>query len=332
MSGTNKVSCVLALVIPSSQIDRLRRRFERLTRRWGYADREIKGSRLGEAEVSAVIQLLREYEVIAEVVFVDTGIVGQASVTEFQRLQADKITEQFSDSDEGRLIDQLRELRGIMMALPPQLVLQTVLTIRLVENVLETATLFYVQRRPVELSSFDWTVDAKNVTLTNFERLWSTAILPMLQTASITSPFPTLEGQDYSHFAKFYISNEDFPDFLRELSQRSGVPGDGGIDLKRVLTDCLRFADSNTDPGLRMADIVASAFTRALNGTLGREGWRRLGELMVRKPLMVMLRVNKDEPTVASVHAPYAATFHEIEAAGRPMLTPRNNRRANRIT
>lgn len=202
-SGANKVSCVVALVIPSSQIDRLRRRFERLTRGWGQAGKEIKGSRLSETEVAAVIQLLREYEVI-------------------------------------------------------------------------------------------------------------------------------MEGQDYSHFSRFYVSNEDFPDFLQDLSQRSGCPGAGGIDLKRVLTESLRFADSSTDPGLRMADIVASAFTRALNGTLRREGWRRLGELMVRKPLMVMLRVNKDEPTVASVHPPYAAKFREIEAAGRPMLTPRNERRANR--
>ena len=45
----------------------------------------------------------------------------------------------------------------------------------------------------------------------------------------------------------------------------------------------LHFESSMENTGLQAADIVASALTRALNGSLQIEGWRDLGRLLIRR-------------------------------------------------
>lgn len=327
--SAHKISCVAAVVIPSSQVDRLSSRYRRLLDRWGVD--ELKGSKMDEEQIASVISLLREFEVIAEVVAVDTGITDSARVIAYRKLQADKLTEHFTDQDQGNIVSEFRRRREDMLALSPQLMLQAVMTISLVENVLQTATIFFVQRRPEELGDFRWVVDAKNVTVTKFEALWSSVILPFVQATSVREPFPTLERADYSHFSKYYMKTEDFPEHLREAIKRQrGTFGDGGIDLRRILTENLSFVDSKVEIGLQLADAVASGFSRAMNGTLQRAGWSNLGALFVREPQLLTLRVDPTEPDSVSVDAPYKPVLNEVRSSCRPMFTPRFERIGDR--
>ena len=55
----------------------------------------------------------------------------------------------------------------------------------------------------------------------------------------------------------------------------------GGIDIGLIMKEDLAFRNSKDELGLQLADIVASAFTRAFNRTLGEAGWRDLGRLLI---------------------------------------------------
>jgi uncharacterized protein DUF3800 len=52
------------------------------------------------------------------------------------------------------------------------------------------------------------------------------------------------------------------------------------FDPREVITKDLKFSRSDQYSGLQIADIVASAITRACNGTLQRRGWDHVGKLM----------------------------------------------------
>ena len=51
-----------------------------------------------------------------------------------------------------------------------------------------------------------------------------------------------------------------------------------------LLRESVAFPDSKDEPGLQLADIAASAFTKAMNGKLPPTVWRLLGPLMFEKP------------------------------------------------
>jgi hypothetical protein len=54
----------------------------------------------------------------------------------------------------------------------------------------------FVQRRPSELGRFVWTIDRKDRTVTEMERLWSTLILPIGEPWSAERPLARVEGFD----------------------------------------------------------------------------------------------------------------------------------------
>lgn len=58
-----KISSITALIIPDRYIDRLTKKFIELRKSWGY-DREVKGSKLHEKQVSETIVLLRIHDVL----------------------------------------------------------------------------------------------------------------------------------------------------------------------------------------------------------------------------------------------------------------------------
>ena len=91
----------------------------------------------------------------------------------------------------------------------------------------------------------------------------------------------------------------------RAFEESFGVPveqgGDGppryGTDIGKLLRDNLAFRDSRDEVGLQLVDVLAAIMTRALNGSLGDDGWKQLGHLMVRTDHTVWLvRLAPDAP------------------------------------
>jgi hypothetical protein len=183
-----------------------------------------------------------------------------------------------------------------------------------IRRLLDSLTLYFAQRSPAELGAFAWTVDAKANKPTRAEKLWSTLILPFLH----ERPLMLLEGTDYSALERFAVRVPS--------SDRSGALLDG-FDIKAMITERLEFKDSREVPGLQLVDVVASALTRALNNTLGKDGWRDLGTLFIRRRNGTLhfatLRAERTGPVSEMVRkAPRIAEIvAEIESRARPMLT-----------
>jgi hypothetical protein len=324
----NRVSAVGALVVPDRQGIDLFAKFEALTTRWATNGEEVKGSTLSEIQIAGVIELVGQYDCLFDVRGIDMGLHDVARIGTFQDRQASAVTAEITASHHHSWREWAAATEGRMRSLSPQLFTQAMLTIYLVLDLLQTATIYYVQRRPEELGQFRWRVDPKDPThRTELEMLWTDVILPMGQTQSIKEPFATIPGCDYSYFGRFYVDRDDMPaDLARHAGERRRR--DGGIDVEKILQD-LTFPDSRTESGLQITDILLSAFCRALNGTLGERGWTMLGRLMTTtqdsRSRLVFLRLDPAEKLPGG-RRPYASTLTSIESETRDILTPGRRR------
>jgi len=198
------------------------------------------------------------------------------------------------------------------------------LTIYLVLDLVQIVTTYYVQRQPEALGHFRWRVDPKDPTRrTELEELWTNIILPIGQTQSMSDPFVTVEGCDYSAFSRYYISRDEMPASL--VQHVSDNPNDGGLDFKTLLLEDLDFPNSASEVGLQIVDILLSAFCRALNGTLDARGWDMLGRLMTHTPndrsRIVFLRLDRNE-AVPNEPRKHAVARHTWDSMRRDILTP----------
>lgn len=172
--------------------------------------------------------------------------------------------------------------------MPNQLFLQAMATWELIIRTIREATLYYVQRQPIELGDISWAIDRKDRTITEMEKTWSTLILPLSQTAFIKKPLLCIEEEDYSHFDSRYGPTDDMtdPETLRHrewLGSVSEKPMDSvAIDAELVLTEQRTFEDSRNSLGLQLCDMLAAILRRALNNRLQLPGWKDFGGLLIR--------------------------------------------------
>jgi hypothetical protein len=134
------------------------------------------------------------------------------------------------------------------------------------------------------MKSFHWIVDAKEKSITEHERLWSLVIYPIMYTQSIKQPMFYVAGGDYSYFERFQETDEEG---IRQIEEEEGYEkGElGATKLELILGKSFKFQDSKDNVGLQMADILANATQRALNGKLKKSGWENIGTLMIaQKP------------------------------------------------
>lgn len=174
------------------------------------------------------------------------------------------------------------------------------ISILLIQRILDHSPLYYCQRIPEELGNFIWFVDAKdkNTGKTPFEKLWSTLLMPILESNYHMGVF---EEGDYSYFHKYEVESKDMTDHQRSLMSEKSI---GGVNIKKLINEQLFFEDSSTNIGLQLVDIMSSAFTRAMNGNLKHKGWRHLGMLMVKQPSIVLLDTDKsNHPELDSRHS-----------------------------
>ena len=178
----SKVSCVTSLTIPDRHMDAVEKNFSSLKNYWGY-EKEVKGSKLSEKQISDTIALLREYDVLLDIVCLNIGNHSSENIDKYKAEQADKLIENLTKEHHENLVRQVHEYRDRLLKLPNQLFIQARISILLIKRILDHSPLYYCQRIPEELGNFVWFVDAKdkNTGKTPFEELWSTLLMPVLE-------------------------------------------------------------------------------------------------------------------------------------------------------
>jgi hypothetical protein len=313
----SKVSSVTSLTIPECHFESLSKKYLGLRSSRGY-EKEVKGSRLTEKQIADTISLLRNHDVLLDIICIDVGMHSEEEITQYKSVQADKLIEHLTDEHHENLVRQVYEYREQLLRLSNQLFIQAVLTIQLVERTLNTSTLYYCQRMPRELGNFVWFIDAKNDNgeRTPFEELWSTLLMPILET---NFKMDSLEGCDYSYLAKYEIPIEELTPHQKSLMTEKSV---GAVSLNKLIKDQLSFSDSASNIGLQLVDIMASAFNRAMNGTLKYKGWRHLGALTVQRPSMVLLGVGAAPKPIEEER--HMSVLRDMKTKRKPMLTAKD--------
>lgn len=312
-SPSPKISSVVSLTIPDEYLESVNKEYLSLKRTWGF-NGEAKGSKLAEKQISEVILLLRNHNVLVEIVCLDVATHSNENVEKYKEVQANKLTENLTDEHHENMVTQLHAYRDRLIGLPNQLFLQAMITIQLIKRILENSTLYYSQCMPKELGAFNWVVDAKdsNVNKTNYEELWSTLLMPILQTNFSLGQF---EDGDYSYFSKYDVAFEDMTDFQKSIRSENSI---GATDIKKLIGESLSFDDSSSIIGLQLVDIVASAFNRAMNGNLGLKGWRHLGSLMGQEPSMLLFESGDIKNT--KMYQRHMDVISNLKAGRKPML------------
>ena len=273
------VSCVAALVIPETQQKRIFEEYESILKRWNITRDEVKGSSLNELQVAQAIELLRNYDVLLEIVAIDLSLHSEDDISKHKKLQVDKLTANLTSRHSKQSIENTLRIQSILKNLSNQLYVQSVLTFQLIHSILNTTTLYYCLRHPSELSIFNWIVDAKDLKRISYEDYWSTTVAMYLQSISTKQPILALEGGDYSYFKRF--CNAELPGYLKGVITRND--NELLLDATMILRESLVFESSNSNIGLQLIDILANTFCRAIKNNLQIKGWDKLGNLIVNK-------------------------------------------------
>jgi hypothetical protein len=241
---------------------------------------EVKGRALTEEQVGKVVALCRRYDVLLEVRAFDISRQPDSLISEFRLEQAARLTATLSPAHSSQLRRRVEAEREYMERMTNQLFVQALLTVFLFDDVLRNAIPYYSLRRPSELASFRWRVDAKDEFVTEAESLWRFVLSPLLQTMSLQRPYGKIPGGDYSYLHQFegLVAPE-----LEEFARSRGIPFERSapqLDLAKVVETDFAFRSSKEDSGVRLVDVLSAAIRRAMMGRLDRHGWKRIGSLM----------------------------------------------------
>ncbi len=322
--GRHTISCVAALALPTSNKDTVFGEFQGLRHVWGQGSTEIKGSSLNESQIRDVVLLLNRFDALVEVCATDMGLYTADHITEHKKKQADNLTKHLAPSHHPQLIKQINDYKTALLRTADQSYLQSTLTIELIDRLIRVATLYYCQRLPKELGAFHWTIDAKDKRILPTEEYWRTFMLPYFEWRSIRRPLAELAGGDYSYFERFRLTLDTAPAHIRN-DLADPTSRFEAIDIKTMMTESFKFADSKQDLGLQLVDIIANATRRAFNGKLRKEGWQNLGSLFVKtKPQTLRFvyladpRLPRNQPMTMSRQ--FATVVEELERKAKPML------------
>jgi hypothetical protein len=152
--------------------------------------------------------------------------------------------------------------------MPRQLYLQSVLLSDLVYTAAEETAMYFAQRRPRELSQFEWTIDAKDPRrVTTYEKWWRDTLAPLLESRSRSEPMRFVQDPafNYHFFDKSFAMRKELwhPDRPREMID--------GCNIKKMITERMEFVDSRSETLIQSVDILASFLRRA---SCPRDIWR----------------------------------------------------------
>lgn len=285
------ISAVGALILPEKKEKIIFSRFEALKSKWGFNGKEVKGSKLNEYQVSSVIEILKNYNVMFEVVAIDMNIQNDDGITTHKLDRAQKMISCITDEFNETLIENLHKTKKEIESLSNQLYIQVSLTIEILIQVFQKTMLNYSLRKPKELEFFKWIVDAKNLNITTSEKIWKTLVLPLAQSRSFDEPLLMLKEGDYSHYYKNRKSG-DIPNYLSEHIKDKDP--NNFTELNSVYSD-IKFKDSKNSLGVQLADILITSMRRSMNGNLQKDGWKNFGNIMVMGKKQSITLLNMDE-------------------------------------
>jgi len=326
-NGQSLFSLVLALVVPASIENELFQEFLRLRDTWPNNAVETKGSKLDEAQAAQLIELVSRYDVFVKFFAADAATHGDGVVGPFKARQADAITANLTAEHHPPIVAQLRGLADAIRRMPNQLFVQAFLVIDLVLKVIEESTLYYVQRMPEELRSIAWTIDRKDRTITEMEDTWSTIILPMSETHFAHHPLVCLQGADYSHFdARYGIDPNDEEmkrhiEWTREAYGIRDAERPPGLNAGLLLSEQREFADSASNLGLQLADMLATTLRRALNDRLRPAAWKDFGRLLIFDKSTPFLQLGPPDARSGRLRgAQIEKVWNVLNTGSKPML------------
>jgi hypothetical protein len=283
-----------------------------------HATEEIKLKDVPEAAYLAFLNRLDLLDGTLYCTAVDSGTLNTTDVAYHQQRQVDGLNENIPRIRHpvGRAGHQHAADR--FASLSPQLYLQIVCQYNLVFHLLSQALLYYVQRTPATLGRFRWRIDQKHQGSSVFDESFRALAPAFMQSYSIHNPQPMLQGADYRHFERFDFKNGP-PTYLRD---EYGIEVESGFDVRLVMSEDFAFVDSRDNPGVQIADLLASGLRRCLRlGFSNNEDVARaLGNLMVqatqRKPPVNLITI----ASAVSVSTEVSRTVRQMQSACRRML------------
>lgn len=313
-TSQHSLAAVGALSIPHGQLVKLTRKYETLRRRFPLDRGEVKGRLLGEEDVAAVIDLLRRNSAILELTVADVRAHSEEGVRSY-RDELAVIMEgrkpRFNADAQVEIEEAVTQIRKSA----PQLFLQAIATMDVLEKVIEHTPMYFAQRQPHELGVFEWIVDAKDRDkTTNWERWWSSYCRGLLAARSKLRPRPVLDGADYTHFDRAFDAGRD---------------GEEGTDLSLLMSN-IRFS-SAPEVGLELVDIVTNAVRRALSGNLADAGWRDIPRIMIHRRGHYIGVMGLEGAAQMKSEPDYARVVRRFNEGGRTMITPRFQRMADEM-
>lgn len=177
------------------------------------------------------------------------------------------------------------ELLGAELArLSPQLYVQIMCQLELMDEVVHRAINYFAQRHPETLREFKWRIDRKNTSPISFEAAFEKLSPTLLQGRSLSTPFRKIRSAnfDYSYLEAFQIP---IPPYLKE-DHGLDIQGEGGLDIQKIVRGDIQFVDSRMVAGVQAVDLIVSGIRRCLrHNFLDNElAAARLGRLMVQDP------------------------------------------------
>jgi hypothetical protein len=316
-STANNISLVGALVVPDRRLPYIEKRYSKIRAQLPKEKGEVKGRLMGENDIDLVVSMLAEQQVLFETCAIDLGTHSSDDIAWHKTGQEVGITKNITEEFSLALKEEIFAFRRRLEKLPYQLYVQSTVTFELIATVLNHATIYYSQRIPKELEKFHWVIDGKERDqVTDWEKWWSQIVKPSLQAKSLRDPMAMFEEGDYRYFSRF---DGKIPDYLRPHLKNPTEKF--GIDIGKILSESFRFS-SKPECGLELVDILTNATRRALNGNLGKSGWKTIPRLMIHRGqhyIRMLALMNREPPDVSY---PYMPVLKDFSKNGRSELLP----------
>ncbi len=279
-NGSDGFCCVGALVVADAEWENLAARFVQFRATWTPEAGEIKGRTLSDVAVRHVLDLLREADAKLFVGATAGAFFTDEELNEAKDQQAYYLGANVTEKHLPGLRQQIASLQARMRGMAPQEFLQLYLLTRLIERILRVTPNHFGFFAPNELGAFHWVVDAKNEGRSALENCWTMIGGGLLQSAFLAEPskwIPTLDTTAFD--AAFLTDDQTWPDYL-PARKRPNSAGEV-IDLRKIITESFRFADSRVETGLQLVDVATNAFRRVVRGHLPRDLVPPIGELLL---------------------------------------------------
>lgn len=224
---------------------------------------ELKLKNVAQASYFRFLTRLAQLDGVLFAVLTDMATNDVATTQCHQRNQAASIVKHVDKMlyEGGRV--SLQRLANEVASLPPQLYVQLQCQVALVDMIVRSAPLYFVQRQPKTLGRFRWRIDQKNATRTKYEHSFFTMAPALMQSKSSDEPWTMLNGADYSALDRFDFPPGEEPRYLREVYGMDTGPRPL-MNLGKLMRENFQFVDSKLVPGVQVADLLAAGIRRTL--------------------------------------------------------------------